>query len=57
MMNQEAPAPKVAPVQGSNQAKAAVQHLFDLYFPLKDVLVKGELSAAVKQVGELKKRF
>lgn len=49
--------PPVMPNEPGKQAKVAVQQLFDLYFPLKDVLVKGELSAAVKQVGDLKSGF
>ncbi len=49
-----------APVQAmevGKQAKAAVKQLFDLYFPMKDALVKDDLATAKKQAGDLKKAF
>jgi Cu(I)/Ag(I) efflux system membrane fusion protein len=45
------------PATVSKQANAAVKQLFDLYFPLKDALVKDDLAAAKKQAGDLKKAF
>ncbi|MCB9304224.1 MAG: efflux RND transporter periplasmic adaptor subunit [Lewinellaceae bacterium] len=44
-------------MQGDKEAKAAVKKLFDLYFPLKDALVKDELATATTQAGKLKKAF
>ncbi|GJM32865.1 MAG: cation transporter [Saprospiraceae bacterium] len=41
----------------SEQAKAAVKQLFDSYFPLKDALVKDDLTTATKQAGALKDAF
>ena len=46
-----------APMGVSKQAKAAVQQLFDFYFPLKDALVKGDFATAKKQADNLKKTF
>jgi len=54
------PAAAATPVQSmevGKQAKAAVKQLFDLYFPLKDALVKDDLAAAKKQAGDLKMAF
>jgi membrane fusion protein, copper/silver efflux system len=45
------------PMQVSNQARAAVQQLFDHYFPMKDALVKEDFATAKKQAGDLKKAF
>ncbi len=45
------------PMEVSKQATAAVKQLFDLYFPLKDALVKADLVVAKKQAGDLKKAF
>lgn len=45
------------PLETSKQANAAIRQLFDLYFPLKDALVKDDLAAAKKQAGNLKKAF
>ncbi|MBI5914611.1 MAG: efflux RND transporter periplasmic adaptor subunit [Bacteroidetes bacterium] len=45
------------PAKVSKQANAAVKQLFDLYFPLKDALVKGDFATAKKQAGDLKKAF
>ncbi|MBK7335021.1 MAG: efflux RND transporter periplasmic adaptor subunit [Saprospirales bacterium] len=45
------------PKKSDGKAKAAIGKLFDLYFPLKDALVKGDLVNALKQTGELKKAF
>lgn len=52
-----ATAAPATPVQGSKEAKVAVKHLFDLYFPLKDALVKDELVTATRQSDKLKKAF
>ena len=46
-----------APMEISKQANAAIRQLLDLYFPLKDALVKDDLAAAKKQAGNLKKAF
>lgn len=45
------------PMEVSKQATAAVKQLFDLYFPLKDALVKADLATAKKQAGDLKNAF
>ena len=44
-------------MEASKQAKAAVKQLFDLYFPLKDALVKDDLTTVKKQAADLKKSF
>ncbi|MCB0517343.1 MAG: efflux RND transporter periplasmic adaptor subunit [Lewinellaceae bacterium] len=51
-----AAAPMVS-MEVGKQAKSAVKQLFDLYFPLKDALVKDDLATAKKQAGDLKKAF
>ena len=45
------------PMEVSKQATTAVGQLFDLYFPLKDALVKEDLAVAQKQAANLKKAF
>lgn len=50
-----APAPDAS--APGKQAKAAVRHLFDIYFPLKDALIKDDLATARKQALDLKKAF
>ncbi|MEZ4963342.1 MAG: efflux RND transporter periplasmic adaptor subunit [Saprospiraceae bacterium] len=53
-------APATAPMASmelGKQAKTAVKQLFDLYFPLKDALVKDDLVTAKKQAADLKKAF
>lgn len=49
--------PAVQPVEISKQAKAAIQQLFDRYFPLKDALVNDDLAGAKKQAADLKNVF
>ncbi|MCB0517890.1 MAG: DUF3347 domain-containing protein [Lewinellaceae bacterium] len=39
------------------QAKAAVKQLFDLYFPMKNALVQGDLATAKKHAAALKNAF
>ena len=53
-------APGTAPAQSmsvSTQASAALQSLFDRYFPLKDALVQGDFSKAKTAAAGLKKTF
>ena len=47
----------VAPVEVGKPAKAAVKQLFDLYFPLKDALVKSDAGLAAQQAARLKQAF
>ncbi len=55
--NTPAAAAPVQPMEVSKPAKAAVKQLFDLYFPMKDALIKADFSAAKKQAEGLKKAF
>ena len=45
------------PIEISKQAKTAVKLLFDFYFPMKDALMKEDLTTAKKQATDLKKAF
>ncbi|MCB0611264.1 MAG: efflux RND transporter periplasmic adaptor subunit, partial [Lewinella sp.] len=45
------------PMEVSKQARTAIRLLFDRYFPLKDALVKDDLTTAKKQATDLKKAF
>lgn len=57
MMNPEGGKVITGPMEVSKQATAAVKQLFDLYFPLKDALVKADLVDTKKQAADLKKTF
>jgi Cu(I)/Ag(I) efflux system membrane fusion protein len=57
MMNPEGGKVITGPMEVSKQATAAVKQLFDLYFPLKDALVKADLVGTKKQAADLKKTF